>query len=164
MKITVTNEKEQTSTSDFRQAEKKLHQSASSYGVGASLTVGGNELHVTSASATSTPNKTAAQGFKFNKTKKERGRAGSEFGTGGLSTTSNPNSQSTSSTNTPRKKIEKLDYRSGVDILEAYKAKLKVKMQLYKLNNPESEIRADESKHVELKGKPILINFWYFQG
>jgi len=162
MKITVTNEKEQTSTSDFRQAEKKLLQSASSYGMGTSLTVGGNELQVTSASATSTPNKTAAQGFKFNKTKKDRsGRAGMEFGVGGVSTTSNPNSQSTSSTNTPRKKIEKLDYRSGVDILEAYKAKLKIKMQLYKLNNPDSQIATDENKHIELKGKQLYFRFLF---
>jgi hypothetical protein len=149
MKITVTSEKEQTSTSDIRQGDKKLFQNSSSYGVGASLTVGGNELQVTSASTS--PNKTAAQGFKFNKTKKERGRAGLEMG---IATTSNPNSQSTSSTNTPRKKIEKLDYRTGVDILEAYKAKLKIKMQLYKLNSSESEGKADENKHVELKGKP----------
>lgn len=60
--------------------------------------------------------------FKFNKSKKD----------------STVNSPSSSINSSPRKKFEKLNYKTGADILEIYKAKLKAK-QIAKENEKEME-------------------------
>ena len=70
------------------------------------------------SSNTSTPNRTI--GFKFNKSKKESSAT--------TNPNSNPSSQFASITSTPRKKLERLNYRSGNDILEAYKKRHSCKM------------------------------------
>ena len=88
-------------------------------------------------SNTSTPNRTI--GFKFNKSKKEVNSASNS------NNNSNPTSQFPSVTSTPRKKLEKLNYKSGIDILELYKAKHSCKM----LNNDVSQIILENNRIYE---------------
>jgi uncharacterized LabA/DUF88 family protein len=64
-------------------------------------------LNIPPSTQQSTP--VRSTGFKFNKSKKENQQ---------LNQSSSP-----SLTSTPRKKQEKLNYKSGIDILELYKSK-----------------------------------------
>jgi hypothetical protein len=79
-----------------------------------------------SSSNTTTPNRNLI--FKFKKSIKETHPSSSNLN-------SDPNTQQNSLQSTPRKKIEKLNYKAGIEILENYKAK-------YRQNVSNDEISA----------------------
>lgn len=79
--------------------------------------------------SSSTPNRNIA--FKFNKSKKEKKDTNSAGNV--------PQYPSISSS--PRKKIEKLNYKSGSDILEIYKSKYKSKLSIYDVEVKENLLK-----------------------
>jgi hypothetical protein len=84
-------------------------------------------------SAANTPNRSAIV-FKFNKSKKETSG-------GSSNSNSDPASQHASLTSTPRKKIEKLNYKTGTDILEAYKSKYKNSVTLNSVDLVDAQVK-----------------------
>lgn len=86
--------------------------------------------------------------FKFNKNKKEANHVSQNSGGSGSNPNSDPVSQHTSVTSTPRKKIEKLNYKSGIEILEAYKLKYKTNINLYEKTSEEltNQLIAESNK------------------
>ena len=107
--------------------------------IGKDMSKAAEHQTATSTSQATTPSRSNLT-FKFNKSKKETSNTSSN-------SNSDPTSQLASVTSTPRKKIEKLDYKSGIEILDAYKAKYKQSICLY-----QDELLGEDEKHL-LDGK-----------
>jgi cell division septation protein DedD len=94
---------------------KKVHESTSQSKLESSTETKVSSTNIGSSSGMSS----SRSAFKLNKSKKER----KEFGS-----PTSPNNATTPPSSTPKKKLDKLDrlnYRTGADILQAYLARLK---------------------------------------
>lgn len=79
-------------------------------------------------SASSSPSKSI--GFKFNKSRRD-----------------SPNNENSPGSSTPRKKLERLNYKNGIDILEIYKQKCLLKNDVNKIN---VENNADNNTNIKI--------------
>lgn len=91
-------------------------------------------------SVSSSPSKSI--GFKFNKSKK----------------VDSPNNENSSGTSTPRKKLERLNYRNGIAILEEYKQKCLLKNDKNKINveNNTDNIKVINTNNLNSLGYEII--------
>ncbi len=100
-------------------------------------------------SQTTTPSRSNLA-FKFNKSKKESSNTSSN-------SNSDPASQHASVTSTPRKKIEKLNYKAGTDILEAYKIKYKHSVCLINSELTDADMKTLEKAQQQSNGEQASI-------
>lgn len=107
---------------------KKVHESTSQSKLESSTETKVSSTNIGSSSGMSS----SRSAFKLNKSKKER----KEFGS-----PTSPNNATTPPSSTPKKKLDKLDrlnYRTGADILQVYLARLKT-------NENASEVISDQT-------------------